>query len=91
MSGAALSITTGANDARRLQSKSTVSSQESASLDKIASKNAGVGDNANGLRHHSQARRRLPGAGGTRVADPYRQSGLNGHYKGSPVEALTGG
>jgi phospholipid/cholesterol/gamma-HCH transport system substrate-binding protein len=49
MSGAALSITTGANDARRLPPESTISSQEAASLDEIAGKMAGVADNANGL------------------------------------------
>jgi phospholipid/cholesterol/gamma-HCH transport system substrate-binding protein len=49
MSGAALSITTGGNDARRLPSGSTISSQEAASLDEIAGKMAVVADNANGL------------------------------------------
>ena len=49
MSGAALSITTGGNDARRLPPGSTISSQEAASLDEIAGKMAGVADNANGL------------------------------------------
>jgi phospholipid/cholesterol/gamma-HCH transport system substrate-binding protein len=49
MSGAALSITTGGNDARRLPAGSTISSQEAASLDEIAGKMAGVADNANGL------------------------------------------
>jgi phospholipid/cholesterol/gamma-HCH transport system substrate-binding protein len=49
MSGAALSITTGGNDARRLPSGSTISSQEAASLDEIAGKMAAVADNANGL------------------------------------------
>lgn len=49
MSGAALSITTGGNDARRLPPGSTISSQEAASLDEIAGKIAVVADNANGL------------------------------------------
>jgi phospholipid/cholesterol/gamma-HCH transport system substrate-binding protein len=49
MSGSALSITTGANDARRLPSGSTISSQEAASLDEIAGKMAVVADNANSL------------------------------------------
>jgi ABC-type transporter Mla subunit MlaD len=49
MSGAALSITTGGNDARRLTPGSTISSQEAASLDEIAGKMAVVADNANGL------------------------------------------
>jgi ABC-type transporter Mla subunit MlaD len=49
MSGAALSITTGGNDARLLPPGSTISSQEAASLDEIAGKMAGVADNANGL------------------------------------------
>lgn len=49
MSGAALSITTGSNDARRLAPGSPIPSQEAASLDEIAGKMAGVADNANGL------------------------------------------
>jgi phospholipid/cholesterol/gamma-HCH transport system substrate-binding protein len=49
MSGAALSITTGGKDARRLPAGSTISSQEAASLDEIAGKMAVVADNANGL------------------------------------------
>ena len=49
MSEAALSITTGSNDAKRLAPGSSVPSQESASLDEIAGKMATVADNANGL------------------------------------------
>jgi len=49
MSGAALSITTGGNDARRLSPGSAIPSQEVPSLDEITSKMAGVADNANGL------------------------------------------
>jgi phospholipid/cholesterol/gamma-HCH transport system substrate-binding protein len=49
MSAAALSITTGSNDARRLPPGSTIPSQEAASLDEITSKMAVVADNANGL------------------------------------------
>ena len=49
MSGAALSITTGSNDAKRLAPGSAIPSQEIASLDEIAGKMAGVADNANGL------------------------------------------
>jgi len=49
MSGAALSITTGSNDARRLAPGSSIPSQEVASLDEIAGKMAGVADNANSL------------------------------------------
>jgi phospholipid/cholesterol/gamma-HCH transport system substrate-binding protein len=49
MSGAALSITTGSNDARRLLPGSTIPSQEAASLDEIAGKMAVVADNANGF------------------------------------------
>jgi ABC-type transporter Mla subunit MlaD len=62
MSGAALSITTGANDARRLPPRSTISSQESASLDEIAGKMAGVADHANSLI--TQARGELDGISG---------------------------
>jgi phospholipid/cholesterol/gamma-HCH transport system substrate-binding protein len=49
MNGAALSITTGSNDARRLPPGTTVASQESASLDEIAGKLATVADSANSL------------------------------------------
>jgi ABC-type transporter Mla subunit MlaD len=49
MTGAALSITTGSNGARRLAPGSSIPSQEVASLDEIAGKMAGVADNANGL------------------------------------------
>jgi phospholipid/cholesterol/gamma-HCH transport system substrate-binding protein len=49
MSGAALSISTGSNDARRLPRGSIITSQEGASLDEITDKMAGVADNANGL------------------------------------------
>lgn len=49
MSGAALSITTGSNDAKRLPSGSVIPSQEAASLDEIAGKMTIVADNANGL------------------------------------------
>jgi len=59
MSGAALSITTGGNDARRLPPGSTISSQEAASLDEIAGKMAVVADNANSLI--TQARGELEG------------------------------
>jgi phospholipid/cholesterol/gamma-HCH transport system substrate-binding protein len=62
MSGAALSITTGANDARRLPPGSTISSQEEASLDEIAGKMAGLADNANSLI--TQARGELAGISG---------------------------
>jgi phospholipid/cholesterol/gamma-HCH transport system substrate-binding protein len=49
MSGAALSITTGSNDAKRLLAGSTIQSQEAASLDEITDKMAAVADNANEL------------------------------------------
>jgi phospholipid/cholesterol/gamma-HCH transport system substrate-binding protein len=49
MSSAALSITTGSNDAKRLPPGSTIPSQEAASLDEISSKLTIVADNANGL------------------------------------------
>jgi phospholipid/cholesterol/gamma-HCH transport system substrate-binding protein len=62
MSGAALSITTGGNDARRLPPGSTISSQEAASLDEIAGKMAVVADNANNLI--TQARGELEGISG---------------------------
>jgi phospholipid/cholesterol/gamma-HCH transport system substrate-binding protein len=59
MSGAALAITTGSNDARRLPAGSVIPSQESQSLEEIAGKLAGVADNANGLI--TQARGELQG------------------------------
>jgi ABC-type transporter Mla subunit MlaD len=62
MSGAALSITTGGNDARRLPPGSIISSQEAASLDEIAGKMALVADNANSLI--TQARGELDGISG---------------------------
>jgi phospholipid/cholesterol/gamma-HCH transport system substrate-binding protein len=49
MSGAALSITTGTNDARRLPAGSIIASQEAASLDEITDKMAAAAGNANGL------------------------------------------
>ena len=49
MSPAALSITTGGNDAKRLPPGSTIPSQEAMSLDEITGKMAVVADNANGL------------------------------------------
>ncbi len=49
MSPAALSITTGSNDAKRLLPGSTIQSQEAASLDEITGKVAVVADNVNGL------------------------------------------
>src|SRR5215475_7568362 len=49
MSGAALSITTGSNDAKRLPPGSSITSQEAASLDEIAGKMATVADSANAL------------------------------------------
>ena len=49
MNSAALSITTGSNDARRLPPGSTIPSRESASLDEITGKVATVADNANAL------------------------------------------
>jgi phospholipid/cholesterol/gamma-HCH transport system substrate-binding protein len=49
MTGAALSITTGSNDARRLPPGSIITSQEGANLDQITDKMATVTDNANGL------------------------------------------
>ena len=49
MSGAALSISTGSNGARRLPAGSIIASQEAASLDEITDKMATAADNANGL------------------------------------------
>ncbi len=49
MNSAALSISTGSNDAKRLPPGSAIPSQEAASLDEIAGKMALVADNANVL------------------------------------------
>jgi ABC-type transporter Mla subunit MlaD len=49
MNSAAMSITTGSIDAKRLPPDSTIRSQEAASLDEIAGKLAGVADSANAL------------------------------------------
>jgi phospholipid/cholesterol/gamma-HCH transport system substrate-binding protein len=54
MNSAALSITTGSNDAKRLPPDSTVRSQEAASLDEIAGKLATVADSANTLITQAQ-------------------------------------
>ena len=62
MNGAALSITTGSNDAKRLAPGSVVASQEAASLDEIAGKMATVADNANRLI--LQAQEELNGVSG---------------------------
>jgi ABC-type transporter Mla subunit MlaD len=62
MSGAALSVTTGSNDAKRLPAGSEIPSQEAASLDAITDKMAGVADNANGLI--AQVRGELGGISG---------------------------
>lgn len=62
MSGAALSITTGSNDAKRLLPGSVIPSQEAVSLDEIAGRMAVVADNANGLI--TEARCELQGISG---------------------------
>lgn len=49
MNSAALSITTGSNEAKRLPPGSRIASQESTSLDEIAGKMATVADSANAL------------------------------------------
>jgi len=54
MNSAALSITTGTIDARRLAPESTIASQEAASLDEIAGKLATVADSANALITQAQ-------------------------------------
>ena len=62
MSGAAMSVTTGSNDARRLSPGSVIPSQEAAGLDAITDKMAGVADNANGLI--TEVRSELQGVSG---------------------------
>jgi phospholipid/cholesterol/gamma-HCH transport system substrate-binding protein len=54
MNSAALSITTGSNDAKRLPPGSTIRSIESTSLDEIAGKMAAVADSANALITQAQ-------------------------------------
>ena len=62
MSGAALSVTTGSNDARRLSPGSIIPSQEAASLDAIADKMSVIADNADALI--TEVRGELGGIGG---------------------------
>jgi len=62
MNSAALSITTGTIDAKRLPPESTIASQEAASLDEIAGKLATVADSANTLI--TQAQGELKGISG---------------------------
>jgi ABC-type transporter Mla subunit MlaD len=62
MNSAALSITTGSNNAKRLAPGSSITSQEAASLDEIAGKMAAVADNANALI--TQAKGELDGITG---------------------------
>jgi phospholipid/cholesterol/gamma-HCH transport system substrate-binding protein len=54
MNSAALSITTGSNDAKRLPPGSIIASRESTSLDEIAGKMATVADSANALITQAQ-------------------------------------
>ena len=54
MNGAALAISTGSNDAKRLPAGSAIPSQEAASLDEIAGKMAAVADSANTLINQAQ-------------------------------------
>jgi phospholipid/cholesterol/gamma-HCH transport system substrate-binding protein len=62
MNSAALSITTGSNDAKQLLPGSAIPSQEAASLDEIAGKMAAVADSANALI--TQAQGELDGISG---------------------------
>ena len=62
MNSAALSITTGSNEAKRLAPGSSIPSQEAASLDEIAGKMAAVADSANDLI--TQAQGELEGISG---------------------------
>lgn len=62
MSGAALSVTTGSNAARRLSPGSIIPSQEAASLDAIADKMSVVADNADAMI--TEVRGELGGIGG---------------------------
>jgi len=54
MNSAALSITTGTKEAKRVPPDSAIASQEAASLDEIAGKLAGVADSANALMTQAQ-------------------------------------
>ena len=62
MNSAALSISTGSNEAKRLVPGSSITSQEAASLDEIAGKMATVADNADSLI--TQAKGELEGISG---------------------------
>ena len=86
MSGAALSITTGSNDARRLSPGSAIPSQETASLDEITSKMAVVADNANGLI--TEARGELQGISGDARALLANLNSVTGQPNQQKIRAL---
>ena len=86
MSGAALSITTGSNDARRLSPGSAIPSQEAASLDEITNKMAVVADNANGLI--TEARGELQGISGDARALLANLNSVTGQPNQQKIRAL---
>ena len=83
MNSAALSITTGSNDAKRLAPGSSIPSKEAASLDEIAGKMADVADNANALI--TQAQGELDG-----ISGDARKSSRQPQYRDRPAHATEG-
>jgi len=85
MSGAALSVTTGSNDARHLPGGSVIPSQETASLDSITDKMAGVADNANDLI--TEVRGELGGISGDARALLRRLNTVTGKVNQQKIQA----
>jgi ABC-type transporter Mla subunit MlaD len=86
MNSAALSITTGSNDAKRLVPDATVASQEAASLDEIAGKLATVADSANTLI--AQAQGELNGVTGNVNRLLANLDGMTGPRNQKKVQAI---
>jgi phospholipid/cholesterol/gamma-HCH transport system substrate-binding protein len=86
MSGAALSVTTGSNEARRLPPGSVIPSQEAASLDAIADKMSVVAENADGLI--TEVRGELGGIGGDAHALLANLNAVTGKANQQKIEAV---
>ena len=86
MSGAALSVTTGSNQARRLPPRSVIPSQEAASLDAIADKISVIAENADGLI--TEVRGELGGIGGDAHTLLANLNTLTGKANQQKIEAV---
>ena len=86
MSGAALSVTTGSNAARRLSPGSIIPSQEAASLDAIADKMSVVADNADAMI--TEVRGELGGIGGDAHTLLANLNTLTGRANQQKIEAV---